>query len=263
MSNSLKLIIGWAVTGLYTIVTANFVGNQAGSEVCKKVEISLTDTTNRMVVPRDITKLMEDKNNSAFGHPFSGINKLKIAKIIEENIAQVKEVGVYRAIDGTICINIKQRNPLLRIINQYNQSYYIDTDEYVVPMSQHWSPRIIAANGEIPEQLYTNRAIPLDSIYEKIDYRYHILKELYTLASYISKDELLKAQIEQIYVSNNEYELIAKVGTHVIYFGKADNIETKFFNLKTIYHKGFANLGWQKYKAINLKYSNQVICTKR
>ncbi|HOG20266.1 MAG TPA: hypothetical protein PKW37_07485, partial [Salinivirgaceae bacterium] len=174
------------------------------------------------------------------------------------------EVGVYRATDGTICINIEQRKPILRVINKYNQSYYVDTEGYLIPLSDHWSARVLVANGDIVEKSHKNRAIHIDSLNTNIEIKQQeTLKELIILAKYINEDEFLNAQIEQIYVIRNEYEMIPKVGSHIIYFGTIDNYVDKFFNLKAIYYKGFANLGWRKYKAINLKYQNQVICTKR
>lgn len=264
MSVKMKYIIGYSVLALYVFITAGFVAKKSAEEVCSRVEVSLTDTVNQLVVPRDITKLMEDKKNSVYGHRFSNINKMQIAKLITNNIVLVKNVGVYRATDGTICINIEQRKPILRVINKYNQSYYVDTEGYLIPLSDHWSARVLVANGDIAEKSQKNRAIHIDSLNTNIEIKQReTLRELIILAKHINDDEFLNAQIEQIYVNRNEYEMIPKVGSHIIYFGPIDNYVDKFFNLKAIYYKGFANLGWRKYKAINLKYQNQVICTKR
>jgi cell division protein FtsQ len=62
---------------------------------------------------------------------------------------------------------------------------------------------------------------------------------------------------------DHEIELIPRVGAHIIHFGDISDYKYKFFKLKAIYEKGFNALGWNKYEHINLKFSNQVICTKR
>jgi cell division protein FtsQ len=263
MSIKVKYIIAWSVLSLYVFVSAGFVARKSGEEVCSKVEISLTDTTNRLVIPRDITQLMEKKKYSVYGHKLSEINKMQIASLITENIALVRQVGIYRAVDGTLCINIEQREPILRVINKHDQGYYIDNKGFIFPLSNHWSARVLVANGDISEKAFQNRAIHIDSLYANVTIKHMTLQELLVLATYINDDEFLKAQIEQIYVKDNEYEMIPKVGSHIIYFGTLDNYVNKFFNLKAIYYKGFTNLGWQKYKAVNLKFENQVICTKR
>ncbi|RLD54531.1 MAG: cell division protein FtsQ, partial [Bacteroidetes bacterium] len=84
------------------------------------------------------------------------------------------------------------------------------------------------------------------------------------LAFYINDDEFLKAQIEQIYVTESkEFELIPKVGRQLILFGGIENMEKKFNNLIAFYKKGMKNNGWTKYKTINLKFENQVVCAKK
>ena len=89
------------------------------------------------------------------------------------------------------------------------------------------------------------------------------IQKLYIINRYIQEDSFLQAQIEQIYINkSNEIELVPKVGRHLILFGDIDNMETKFENLIVFYEQGMKKAGWKKYKTINLKYSNQVICSK-
>jgi cell division protein FtsQ len=70
--------------------------------------------------------------------------------------------------------------------------------------------------------------------------------------------------VEQIYLNEKgEYELIPRVGAHVVKFGSFENYREKFRNLKAFYKKGLNNVGWNQYLYINLKYDNQIICTKK
>jgi cell division protein FtsQ len=86
---------------------------------------------------------------------------------------------------------------------------------------------------------------------------------LYKLAKYISHDPFLKAQIDQIYVTElNEFELIPRVGNHVIMLGTADDLDDKFRKLIVFYHLGLNKIGWNKYNVINIKFKNQVVCSK-
>jgi len=84
------------------------------------------------------------------------------------------------------------------------------------------------------------------------------------LAQFIYNDELWRAQIAQVYVDNpNNIELIPRVGPHTIILGSADNFEHKLAKLRIFYQTALPEEGWNKYKQINLKYSNQIVCTKR
>jgi cell division protein FtsQ len=47
-------------------------------------------------------------------------------------------------------------------------------------------------------------------------------------------------------------------------FGDAKDFEEKFEKLKTFYTEGLNKTdGWNKYSTINIKYKNQVVCTKK
>ena len=90
------------------------------------------------------------------------------------------------------------------------------------------------------------------------------MEDVLKMAVYIHEDPFWKSQIVQVYVRRNgEFELIPRVGSQIILFGNADRMETKFFKLKTLYREGFSHTGWNQYEIINLKYTSQVICTKK
>jgi cell division protein FtsQ len=91
-----------------------------------------------------------------------------------------------------------------------------------------------------------------------------LIDDIFTMAEFIRKDELWKAQIEQLYVNKDfEIELIPRVGNHRIVVGDATNIKAKLNKLKIFYSKGLSKTGWNEYSVINLKFANQVVCKKR
>ena len=59
-----------------------------------------------------------------------------------------------------------------------------------------------------------------------------------------------------------DFELIPLVGKQLIILGDANDIKEKFDNLQIFYKQGLSHEGWDKYDTINLKYRNQVVCTK-
>jgi cell division protein FtsQ len=90
-----------------------------------------------------------------------------------------------------------------------------------------------------------------------------LMDSLYTLASYIHKDKFLNAQIQQVYInSDREIELIPYIGKQTILLGDISDMDTKFHNLVLFYKKAISRSGWSTYNYINLKYKNQIVCTK-
>ena len=155
---------------------------------------------------------------------------------------------------------MNQRNPILRVFTEYGDSYYIDENGWMMPLSDKFTSRVLVANGAIKTSFAMGYEMNIMDLKQE-DQR---LKDLYLLSSFINSDSFLKAQIVQIYVKENgDLELIPRVGNQEILFGKAENIKEKFDKLMIFYKQGLSKTGWNGYKRINLKYNNQVVCTKK
>ena len=57
--------------------------------------------------------------------------------------------------------------------------------------------------------------------------------------------------------------LIPRVGEQKIHIGNLDNTKEKLDNLYQFYNVALPIKGWQTYSDINLKYKNQIVCTKK
>ncbi|MCC7233328.1 MAG: cell division protein FtsQ, partial [Bacteroidia bacterium] len=90
------------------------------------------------------------------------------------------------------------------------------------------------------------------------------LERVFRVADFLQNHPFWEAQIEQIYVNEKgELELIPRVGSHSVLIGEGKDLEKKFENLFLFYKEGLNKTGWNQYSIINLKYENQVVCTKK
>jgi len=122
-----------------------------------------------------------------------------------------------------------------------------------MPVSALFTARVPVATGNIFETPEAG-----DSLVSAVG------KQLYEIATYVDKDAFWKAQIEQIFVTaESELLLIPKIGDHTIVFGSSENMTEKFDKLMVFYREGLSRVGWNKYSTINLKYKDQVVCTKK
>lgn len=83
----------------------------------------------------------------------------------------------------------------------------------------------------------------------------------------VEKDDFWRSEIVQIVVTKGadggpEIELVPRTGDHTVIFGSPDDAEEKFAKLLTFYRRGLRNIGWETYRTINVKYKEQVVCTK-
>lgn len=231
-----------------------------GDQYCNKLQIDLTNEDNYPL----LTSTTELRTEILQNHlPIEGqrIKNLNL-KQIEKNIGQItylRQFDSYFTVDGNMTIEAKPRKAVVRIYNKDGQQFYLGTDTVVMPLSPKHTIRLLLANGAIPKlpEEYFNQSrndlLHLPDIYKKI----------YILAAKIQEDEFLNALIDQIYVKpDQEFGLIPKVGVSYIEFGDINNLDDKLKRLKNFYIKGKEKIDWNIYKSINLKYENQVVCTK-
>ena len=86
------------------------------------------------------------------------------------------------------------------------------------------------------------------------------LEDIFIITDQIYKDDFLKKQIVQIDVKESEMMMLTSLGEQ-LEFGKVKNVKEKFEKLMLYYEKG--NYQNKEYKVLNLKYKNQIVCTKK
>jgi len=185
-------------------------------------------------------------------------------EIALNNCPPIERAEAYKTIAGKVVIEIRQRSPILRVIDAYNASYYIDNKGYVMRLSGNYTSRVIIANGNIHCPIPENGKISVLNVDNYLKDKHYMLGDLFKLAQFIADDDFWNAQVQQIFVNaSGDFELIPRVGAQVIVFGDYSDCEAKFSNLMSFYKNGLPAVGWNKYETINLKYKGQVICTKR
>ena len=90
------------------------------------------------------------------------------------------------------------------------------------------------------------------------------LADLYKLACLLQEEPAWDALIEQIVVyPDGEWLLVPRVGDFDVHFGRPVNMETKLKRLAVFMSEYLPKMGWETYSSINLKYDNQIVCTRK
>lgn len=240
----------------------SFAARKNGQMVCIGYEINIySGSNNYFINKQQVEQLIIDHFDSLQGQQLSP-DALQRLHYIAENIDYVDHAIVYRTINGRIGIDIHLREPLIRVINSNNESFYIDKNGYMFPLSDQHTARVMIATGNIATDFFSERSIHSD--YSEYGYSScGVLSEVYALARYINEKPFFRAFIDHIYVlPDNKIELIPKNGFHVIEFGYAEKFEAKLKKLELFYLYGLPGQGWHTYNRINLEYRNQIICSK-
>ena len=155
-------------------------------------------------------------------------------------IELVKNSDVFVDVNGSMLINIEQRKPIARFLD--NKSY-LDEDGLIMPKSKYYSARVPVIRG------YTNTQDQLSLIYK--------------LSNYINNDKFLSQSATEILIdSNSNFSIKLRDYRFKILIGQLNNLDLKIKNFKAFYINASANQILNKYSVINLQFDNQVVCVK-
>ncbi len=259
------VICMWIIISATVFTLLGFANKRQQQLLCKQVDVHIDETVNHEFIDQhDIQDLINTKG-IVIGKPLGAINTALLEKIILTN-PFVDRAEVYSSIDGTLHADVLQRDPIVRIINMHDEQFYIDKQGEFMPVSSHYTPPVIVANGFIfntyAEMKIHDQVAVADTSTDSLAVP-HMINQVYTLAKYIEADSFWTANTEQIYVNGSqELELIPRIGNHRIVIGDTTNLADKFKRLMVFYQEGLSKTGWNNYSVINLKFRDQVVCTK-
>lgn len=263
MRTVFKILI-WLVIAAWFVAVMGFVGGEMDEVICSHVDVVLKDSLrNSFVSVADIRGILDKYESGIQGYPVNEINTSLLEQEIEKDPC-IRNAEVYYDVTGRMSIDIYQREPLVRIMPEGGRGFYIDREGYFLPLAPDYTAYVILANGNIDYPGDFKKLPSIGSFNEKQKTQYRTLIDLQDFCRYIADHPFWSSQIVQVYVNDRgEYELIPRVGAHQILLGSMEDFRQKLGNLEALYEQGLSNQGWNKYDKINLKYLNQVICTKR
>lgn len=189
-----------------------------------------------------------DKVNKLLIQNFEGINSIKKSKLDLNNVEKrldsdpmIEKAEVYTTIDGRLKAVVKQKTPIARVY-EGSKSYYIDYNGSEMPLSENSTARVPLVTGDVD-------AVDKEKLCEVLKYIYN--------------DDFLKKNITGIEVRKQDgLKMVARDYNYSILFGRLQNIEKKFNNYKAFFQNAVRDTLIDKYKTINLKFTQQVVCTK-
>lgn len=115
------------------------------------------------------------------------------------------------------------------------------------------------------------KQIEVDRLLErqkKLQKNYEDFINLTNFVKLIEGDDFWRAQIVEIVVSQSQegslfLRLVPRAGNHTIIFGRIEQVECKLDRLMRFYEQGLDKEGWAKFRTIDVRFANQIVCTER
>ena len=230
--------------GIYLVlaVTAFNDPDEAMAKECTEVKIDIEkESMEGFLNPGEVKKLLTQHKLYPLSQPMSTISPRKMEETLQKS-PFVEKAECYKTLSGHVCINIKQRIPVIRIMADNGVNYYLDNHGNIMPESGY-ATDILIATGNISKK-YAQRVLS-------------------KIANHIVSNSFWKNQTVQLNVlANGTLEMVPRVGEHIVFLGSPANINNKLERLRKFYIYGLNKAGWNKYNYINVEFNNQIICKK-
>jgi cell division protein FtsQ len=227
----------------YLVVPVTTFNKKSSNMVCRDMELIIKDTVNAGFITRqEIADMLQKRGIYPVGKEMERIRTKTLEKELDKH-PLIEKTECYKTPSGKIRIEITQRVPVLRIMSDNGENYYVDNKGTIMPPEAKCIAHLAIVTGNVEKSF--------------------AMRNLHKFGVFLQQNKFWNAQIEQINVlPGKEIELVPRVGNHIVYLGKIDDFEEKLSRLKIFYEKALNQVGWNKYSRINMEFSNQIICTK-
>jgi cell division protein FtsQ len=153
----------------------------------------------------------------------------------------IENAEVFISEDSVLITKVLQKSPIARVVNN-NRVLYVDKDGSIFQLSNNFSSRVPIVQGNIEGQ-----------------FKKGFIETFKT----IQKDDFLRKHIIAITIQKNgSMKMLTREYDYDINFGKPIFIAKKFKNYKAFYQYAAKDSIIEKYKSINLIFTQQVVCSK-
>ncbi len=242
------------------VALLGFVGTMHSGAACDDVIVQYTDKNAvSMVSEADVEKALLTVHGKIEGQLLDELDVRSMESAVVE-IPYIAHARVYKTIDRNLIVELKERNPIARLIDGAGNSALLDTDGFLIPVHREIPLRLPVVSGHF--------AIHRDGLQKG----YHAsdsiadpeLMDVLSYARKITADDFWEVQFQYTeYAENGDFTVYPQVGNHKIILGNINGMETKLERLKIFYKEGLSGSNWNKYSSINLKYNDQIVCTKK
>ena len=244
MVKKILSIVLWVITGGALIVLFAFGRSKYLETPLKGIELRLERSHADGFVDRDTLLAHAEKVcDLAHQNKIADINMEKVYKLLTDN-PWIERGSAFIDLNDTLFIEAKEYEPVLRVYGMDGRSVYVTAEGVVIPSSPRYTPHLMIASGHFVEEM----GIP----------------EALVIAKAINNDEYLSEHIGQIYLNqDNEFEVTVNNLPAKVIVCDTSAIEDKLSRLKVLLEKYNNTEELIGYKTLDLKYKNQIVCTKK
>lgn len=218
--------------------------SRKADELCRRVKVEIVNSdSTQFVTEQGVMGELAQSGIKVVGKPMWQINAARIEEVLGKS-EYLENVECVKARDGQLLIRASQLVPVMRVFDGDDVSYYVNAAGKRMNASAFYHSDVPVVQGHFTQRFPPTRLLPL--------------------VSYVEHDSLLRTLVTMYTVrdSNNVF-LVPSIYGHVVNMGPVEDIENKFEKLKLFYREVMPAKGWETYDTISVKWSHQVVATRR
>ena len=247
------MMAGWISLGVGLLTLLVAAMNTKNAKQCSDVIISFTNPAEVLYTGKEsIARILDENGLSVLKGKSIKNFDLKAMEDRLERDPWIHNAELFFDNNRVLRVNIEENKPIARIFTLKGNTFYIDSSLHRLPLNERYTPRLPVFTG-FPGERY-----PWKGKDKKL------MIEVKKMAQFFETDSFWMAQIDQCEINEQRnFELMPKIGDHVILFGNGNNIPERFRKLDIFYQQVLAKTGFNTYQEINVEYEGQVVATKR
>lgn len=242
-------IVVTAVLGAYFFFVSRLEAKEVPELKCSRIDVSIQDSLSKNFISRsEIRQMVAD---SALGRRLTEINTFDIEKSLTQSGA-ISTAEAYTIYPDILNIVVTQREPVLRIKTD-DCDFYCDRNGFILPVAGARALDLPVVTGHLPYKLQKGSTEGTEAA--------EWLAGLLSFTERVRNNAYWSDEIEQIEVAeDSNMTLYLRKRPFRIVFGTANDMDEKFRKMAVYYKTNLPTEEGAKYKEVNIKYKNQIIC---
>ncbi len=242
----------WMAVGAGTVVLLVAAAQNQNGKLCKDVIVTIKgiDGTEYVSKKQILQTISGGRPDLMKGQLIKTFDLQQLEELLETNL-WIRNAELFFDNNDVLHADITEREPVARVFRVDGESFYIDDMGDQLPITNEQIARV---------PVFTS--FPNESTYGKLKDSV-LQQQVKEMGHFILKNDFWMAQVDQLNISNYEFELIPKLGNHIILFGDGNQIAPKFNRLLLFYNKIMNKTGWNYYSALDVRYNKQLVATRR
>jgi cell division protein FtsQ len=244
------VLVGWITVSAVSLVLLIAAIHTKNNKVCKGINVEINGAGNNFFVDaKQVTKILTS-TESIKEEPIENIN----LRVLEERLKTdnwIADADLFFDNNEVLQAVVVEKDPVARIFTVDGSSFYIDSTCEHLPLSDKLSARV---------PMFTNFPTDRTRLSRPDSELMACVKEL---ALFIQGDDFWKAQVSQIDITPDGFEVVPTIGNHIVLFGDGEDYKEKFDRLFSFYKQVSTQVGFDKYEKIDVRFKGQVIATKK